>query len=52
VAFFCFVVAGKEASWGQRLMGYQPSEYFLANNFQQELNVHNVIETSTRKLAV
>ena len=42
VALFCFFVAGEEFSWGQRLFGYYPPEFFLANNFQQELNVHNL----------
>ena len=42
VALFCFFVAGEEFSWGQRLFGYYPPEFFLANNFQQEINVHNL----------
>lgn len=41
VALFCLFVAGEEFSWGQRLIGYYPSEFFLANNFQQEANLHN-----------
>ncbi|RMH19710.1 MAG: hypothetical protein D6696_09955 [Acidobacteria bacterium] len=50
VGLFCFAFAMEEVSWGQRLLGYQPPEYFLEHNFQQELNVHNVISTSDRKL--
>ena len=42
VALFCFFVAGEEFSWGQRLVGYFPPEFFLANNFQQEANLHNL----------
>jgi hypothetical protein len=42
VALFCFFVAGEEFSWGQRLFGYFPPEFFLANNFQQEANLHNL----------
>lgn len=42
VALFCLFVAGEEFSWGQRLFGYYPAEFFLANNFQQEANVHNL----------
>lgn len=49
LAAFCIVVAMEEISWGQRLFGYQPPRYFLENNFQQELNLHNVIATSLRK---
>jgi hypothetical protein len=41
VALFCFFVAGEEVSWGQRLAGYTPPEFFLANNTQQEANLHN-----------
>lgn len=52
VGLFCFVVAMEEISWGQRVLGYRPPAYFLEHNFQQELNVHNVIETGLRKLAL
>lgn len=40
---FCILVAGEEISWGQRLVGFQPPEVFLERNFQQELNLHNVL---------
>jgi hypothetical protein len=49
VAAFCLFVAMEEISWGQRLFGYRPPEYFLRENFQQELNVHNIFGTSLRK---
>lgn len=52
VSLFCFFVAGEEMSWGQRILGYRPPAYFLAENFQQELNVHNVVDTSLRKLGL
>ncbi len=52
VAAFCVVVAMEEISWGQRVFAYRPPVYFLEHNFQQELNVHNVMSTSTRKLAL
>ena len=52
VCLFCVFVAGEEISWGQRLLGYRPPVYFLAENFQQELNVHNVVDTSLRKLSL
>jgi hypothetical protein len=42
VSLFCLFVAGEEFSWGQRLFGYYPAEFFLANNFQQEANLHNL----------
>lgn len=42
VALFCLFVAGEEFSWGQRLFGYFPPEYFLRHNEQQELSVHNL----------
>lgn len=50
LAVFCFLFAFEEISWGQRLFGYRPPEYFLANNYQQEFNFHNVIEKDMRKL--
>lgn len=43
VALFCVFVAGEEISWGQRLLAFQPPEAFLENNYQQELNLHNVL---------
>lgn len=42
VAVFCLFVAGEEFSWGQRLLGYGSPQYFLANNYQQEVNLHNL----------
>ena len=48
VALFCLVVALEEISWGQRIFAYQPPVYFLENNFQLELNVHNVVAKEWR----
>jgi hypothetical protein len=42
VALFCLFVAGEEFSWGQRLFGFDSPEFFLANNFQQEMTLHNL----------
>ncbi len=44
MAVFCVFVAGEEVSWGQRLFGFVPPEMFLADNFQQELNLHNFVK--------
>jgi len=52
VALFCVFVAGEEISWGQRLLSFRPPEYFLAENFQQELNVHNLVDSDLRKLGL
>jgi hypothetical protein len=52
LALFCIVVAMEEISWGQRVLGYRPPAYFLEHNFQQELNLHNVMSTTLRKLAL
>jgi len=52
LVLFCLFVAFEEISWGQRIIGYRPPEYFLQFNYQQELNLHNVIETRLRKLSV
>lgn len=52
LSLFCLLVALEEISWGQRLFGYRPPTYFLQHNFQQELNVHNLIDTSLRKLTL
>lgn len=50
LALFAFLVAMEEISWGQRLFNFTPPEYFLADNFQQELTVHNIIASDLRQL--
>lgn len=52
IAVFCLFVALEEISWGQRIFGYRPPVYFLDQNYQQEFNLHNVVETRLRKLAL
>lgn len=52
LAAFCAFVALEEISWGQRLLGYRPPAYFLEHNYQQELNLHNVVATELRKWAL
>ena len=42
LALFCFFVAMEEISWGQRVFGHRPPEYFLAENYQQEITLHNL----------
>ena len=44
VVLFCLVAAGEEVSWGQRFIGFTPPDLFLANNAQQEANLHNLFE--------
>ncbi len=51
IALFCVFVAMEEISWGQRLLGLRSPEYFLANNFQQEINLHNVTDSDLRQAA-
>lgn len=48
LALFCVVVAMEEISWGQRVFGHRPPEYFLAKNYQQELNLHNIVGRELR----
>jgi len=52
LALFCFFVAMEEVSWGQRIFGQVPPEYFLAQNYQQELNLHNLASTKARLFAL
>ena len=52
LSLLCLFIAMEEISWGQRLLGYQPPSYFLEHNFQQELNLHNLVDTGLRKLAL
>ncbi len=48
LALFCIVVAMEEISWAQRIIGHRPPEYFLAKNYQQELNLHNIASRDLR----
>jgi len=52
LSLFCFLAALEEISWGQRLFGYQPPEYFLASNFQQEFNLHNIVDSDMRSYLI
>lgn len=49
---FCVFVAGEEISWGQRRFAFQPPEIFLERNFQQEVNLHNVLMNESSGLNV
>lgn len=40
-ALSCFYVAGEELSWGQHLMQWSTSDYWLVMNDQGETNLHN-----------
>ena len=50
LSLFCLFVAMEEISWGQRVFGYRPPDYFLEFNYQQEFNLHNVVDTAWRKI--
>ena len=52
LAVFCLLVALEEISWGQRLLSYRAPDYFLEQNYQQEFNIHNVVDTRYRKLVM
>lgn len=42
-ALLFFFAAGEEISWGQRIFGWESSEYFVENNHQAETNLHNMV---------
>lgn len=44
VCAFCLFVAGEETSWGQRIFAFKPPDIFLEQNYQQELNIHNLFK--------
>ncbi len=44
---FCLgsLLAGfEEISWGQRLFGIEPPDFFMERSDQQEINLHNVLQ--------
>lgn len=51
LALFSLFVAMEEISWGQRVFGLQPPDYFLAQNYQQEINLHNLASSDLRLFA-
>lgn len=38
----CFILAMEEISWGQRFFSLQSNSFFLENNLQKEINLHNL----------
>lgn len=43
LGIFLFFAAGEEISWGMRILGIKPSEFFEKNNAQAETNLHNLV---------
>lgn len=43
----CILLAMEEISWGQRIFGWATPESFLASNYQQETNLHNLDATAS-----
>lgn len=43
-----FFGAGEEISWGQRIFNIDSTEYFIKNNAQQEMNLHNMVVGGTK----
>ncbi|WP_370210402.1 hypothetical protein [Roseovarius sp.] len=42
-ALLFFLAAGEEVSWGQRIFGWESTEFFMENNKQYETNFHNLM---------
>ncbi len=42
LALMCFLAAGEEISWGQRLFGYDTPTVVAQSNLQGEMNLHNL----------
>jgi hypothetical protein len=47
-ALLFFLAAGEEISWGQRIFGWQAGDFFAANNYQGETNLHNLMVGEVR----
>lgn len=41
LALACFLIAGEEASWLQRVIGVETPDSFVGTNEQNEMNLHN-----------
>lgn len=42
IATVFFIMGMEEISWGQRLIGFESTEFFVRNNMQEESNLHNL----------
>lgn len=42
IAIIFFIIGMEEVSWGQRIFDIESSEFFLNNNWQNEMNLHNL----------
>lgn len=42
-ALLFFFASGEEISWGQRIFGWESTEFFAQNNYQGETNLHNLM---------
>jgi hypothetical protein len=42
LALMFFIIFGEEISWGQRILSYNPGNFFMSNNMQMETNIHNL----------
>jgi hypothetical protein len=47
-ALLFFFAAGEEISWGQRIFGWEPTEFFAEHNYQGETNFHNLMVGEVR----
>lgn len=43
LAVACFYTVMEEISWGQRIIGFESSEFFKEHNQQSETNLHNLL---------
>jgi hypothetical protein len=43
LTILCVFAAGEEISWGQRVLGFSSSEFFVHQNAQHETNLHNLV---------
>jgi hypothetical protein len=44
ISLVTFLAGMEEMSWGQHIFHFSSSDYFIANNLQQETNLHNFID--------
>jgi hypothetical protein len=42
LGLLCFLIAGEEIAWGQRVLGIQSPEFFAEKNIQNEITIHNL----------
>ena len=52
IAIGAYLIAMEEISWGQRILGFESSDFFFKHNTQRETNLHNLVSGEYLNLVI